>query len=223
MGIICLLILSRHYRDVLNQSIFVVADFGRNNKTVSRLDKDVVAPYVHVLPSYTQDDSVDPFSARKTLLFFQGRVRRKSVSPIIMCYWDLIDFIYSMSLPLDKHRFFSRMNTWTSVGSQMQYFTVWKWACGSFFQDGIIRAKLGELLMNETDVQYVDSLASSTALTTVRVVSFLYSSFNYMFQYFYSRKWTHFLYMKHLFTSCRPDHLSCFALSSIMWRERHIR
>jgi len=42
-----------------------------------------------------------------------------------------------------------------------------------FFQDGIIRAKLGELLMNEIDVQYVDSLASEDALATVRVLSFL--------------------------------------------------
>lgn len=100
----------RHYRDVLNQSIFVVADFGRNNETVSRLNKDVVAPYVHVLPTYAEENSVDPFSARKTLLFFQGRVRRKA--------------------------------------------------------DGIIRAKLAELLMNETDVQYVDSLASADALAT---------------------------------------------------------
>lgn len=92
MGTFCL-ILSRHYRKALNQSIFVVADFGRNNKTVSRLNKDVVAPYVHVLPSYTQDNSRDPFAARKTLLFFQGRVRRKAVSPIIKYYFDPIDFV----------------------------------------------------------------------------------------------------------------------------------
>lgn len=76
---------------MLNQSIFIVADFGRNNKTVSRLDKDVVAPYVHLLPSYTHDYSIDPFSARKTLLFFQGRVRRKAVSHIIKCYIDAVD------------------------------------------------------------------------------------------------------------------------------------
>jgi hypothetical protein len=42
-----------------------------------------------------------------------------------------------------------------------------------FFQDGRVRAKLGELLMNETDVQYTDSLVSSLGLSTVRVLSCL--------------------------------------------------
>lgn len=76
----CLSIMCRHYRDMLNQSIFIVADFGRYNRKVARLGKDVVAPYVHVLPSYDQDSSIDPFSLRKTLLFFQGRIHRKDVS-----------------------------------------------------------------------------------------------------------------------------------------------
>lgn len=70
---------------MLNQSIFIVADFGRYDKTVARLSKDVVAPYVHVLPSYNQDNPTDPFSLRKTLLFFQGRIHRKGVSAFITC------------------------------------------------------------------------------------------------------------------------------------------
>lgn len=100
----------RHYRDMLNQSIFIVADFGRYDKTVARLSKDVVAPYVHVLPSYDQDNPADPFSLRKTLLFFQGRIHRKG--------------------------------------------------------DGIVRTKLAELLANNSDVHYVDSLASAEAIAT---------------------------------------------------------
>lgn len=64
--------------------MFIVADFGRNNASVSRLSKDVVAPYVHLLPTYTEDDSEDPFADRKTLLYFQGRVRRKDVSPCFL-------------------------------------------------------------------------------------------------------------------------------------------
>ena len=75
---------------MLNQSIFIVADFGRLDKTVARLGKDVVAPYVHVLPTYNEDNVSDPFSARKTLLFFQGRIRRKAVSPSIACFFDPI-------------------------------------------------------------------------------------------------------------------------------------
>lgn len=98
----------RYYRDMMNQSMFIVADFGRYNQTVARLKKDIVAPYAHVVPSYNEDNPSDPFSARKTLLFFQGRVRRKA--------------------------------------------------------DGVIRAKLGKLLMNQTDVYYEDSLARTEAI-----------------------------------------------------------
>ncbi|KAG0576024.1 hypothetical protein M758_5G048200 [Ceratodon purpureus] len=99
-----------HYRKILNQSIYIVADFGRYDNTVARLDKDIVAPYVHVLPSYNEDDVVDPYSKRDTLLFFRGRTHRKA--------------------------------------------------------DGKVRAQLGELLMNESDVQYTDSLVSSVGLST---------------------------------------------------------
>lgn len=70
---------TRHYRDYLNASILVVSDFGRLKKTVARLQKDVVAPYAHVVHTYEQDSALDPFSERKTLLFFQGRISRKDV------------------------------------------------------------------------------------------------------------------------------------------------
>lgn len=72
-------VLTRHYRDYLNASILVVSDFGRLKKTVGRLQKDVVAPYAHVVHTYEQDSALDPFSARKTLLYFQGRISRKDV------------------------------------------------------------------------------------------------------------------------------------------------
>ena len=78
-----LLILGRHCRAELNQSIFIVSDFARLDNTVARLDKDIVAPYVHMLPSYNEDNVIDPFSTRKTLLFFRGKTHRKAVSPII--------------------------------------------------------------------------------------------------------------------------------------------
>ncbi|BBN10291.1 putative arabinosyltransferase [Marchantia polymorpha subsp. ruderalis] len=67
----------RFYRNMLNASIFIVADFGRNPPEVSSLRKDVVAPYTHVVPTYVDDNEEDPFNSRKTLLFFQGRIKRK--------------------------------------------------------------------------------------------------------------------------------------------------
>ncbi|GER56416.1 exostosin-like protein [Striga asiatica] len=66
----------RHYRDKVNASIFIVADFGRIMK-ISSLAKDVVAPYPHMVESYLSDDHDDPFKSRETLLFFRGRTKRK--------------------------------------------------------------------------------------------------------------------------------------------------
>ncbi|XP_051121148.1 probable arabinosyltransferase ARAD1 [Andrographis paniculata] len=66
----------RHYRDEINASIFIVADFGRI-MNISRLGKDVVAPYVHMIESYVGEDPEDPYASRKTLLFFRGRTIRK--------------------------------------------------------------------------------------------------------------------------------------------------
>lgn len=67
----------RFLREQVNASILIVADFGRYPKTMSRLSKDVVAPYVHVVESFTDDNSSNPFESRTTLLFFRGRTFRK--------------------------------------------------------------------------------------------------------------------------------------------------
>ncbi|KAL3649879.1 hypothetical protein CASFOL_006282 [Castilleja foliolosa] len=66
----------RHYRDEVNASIFIVADFGRI-MNISRLAKDVVGPYPHMVESYISDDQEDPYKSRETLLFFRGRTKRK--------------------------------------------------------------------------------------------------------------------------------------------------
>lgn len=69
----------RFLRQQLNASILIVADFGRYPRSMSNLSKDVVAPYVHVVESFTDDNPPDPFVARRTLLFFQGNTIRKDV------------------------------------------------------------------------------------------------------------------------------------------------
>lgn len=68
----------RFLRDQVNASILIVADFGRYPKSLSNLRKDVVAPYVHIVDSYTDDESSDPFESRSTLLFFRGKTVRKA-------------------------------------------------------------------------------------------------------------------------------------------------
>ncbi|KDP26792.1 hypothetical protein JCGZ_17950 [Jatropha curcas] len=67
----------RFLRKQLNASILVVADFGRYPKSLSTLRKDVVAPYVHIVDSFTDDEISDPFESRTTLLFFRGNTVRK--------------------------------------------------------------------------------------------------------------------------------------------------
>ncbi|KAK4283476.1 hypothetical protein QN277_000423 [Acacia crassicarpa] len=67
----------RFLRDQVNESIQVVVDFGRYPKNVSNLRKDVVTPYVHVVDSFEDDESPDPYESRTTLLFFRGKLFRK--------------------------------------------------------------------------------------------------------------------------------------------------
>ncbi|KAI3452599.1 hypothetical protein Pfo_009263 [Paulownia fortunei] len=71
----------RHYRDKVNSSIFIVADFGRIVH-ISRLAKDIVAPYPHMVESYANEDHEDPYESRETLLFFRGRTKRKDEGKI---------------------------------------------------------------------------------------------------------------------------------------------
>ncbi|MQL74025.1 hypothetical protein Taro_006383 [Colocasia esculenta] len=67
----------RFLREQVNASILVVADFGRYPRSMSFLGKDIVAPYVHVVHSFVDDNPPDPFESRPTLLFFRGRTVRK--------------------------------------------------------------------------------------------------------------------------------------------------
>lgn len=69
----------RFLREEVNASILIVADFGRYSRVMSNLRKDVVAPYMHVMESFLDDDVPDPYNSRTTLLFFRGRTVRKSV------------------------------------------------------------------------------------------------------------------------------------------------
>lgn len=79
----------RHYRDQINASIFIVADFGRI-MSISTLAKDVVAPYMHMVQSYSSEDHQDPYKSRNTLLFFRGRTHRKDVcssNRLLSCFF----------------------------------------------------------------------------------------------------------------------------------------
>ncbi|XP_010467993.1 PREDICTED: probable arabinosyltransferase ARAD1, partial [Camelina sativa] len=63
-------------RHKLYPAMFLVADFGRYSPRVSNVDKDIVAPYKHLVPSYVNDTS--GFDGRPILLYFQGAIYRKA-------------------------------------------------------------------------------------------------------------------------------------------------
>ncbi|KAJ4841332.1 hypothetical protein Tsubulata_045478 [Turnera subulata] len=56
-------------------AMFLLADFGRYPPSVANVEKDVIAPYKHVIKSYTNDAS--DFDSRPILLYFQGAIYRK--------------------------------------------------------------------------------------------------------------------------------------------------
>ncbi|TYG51919.1 hypothetical protein ES288_D10G299800v1 [Gossypium darwinii] len=83
-------VLAHHPNSMLNArmqlwpAIFILSDFGRYPINVANLDKDVIAPYKHVLKSYINDSS--DFDSRKTLLYFQGAIYRKNITQVVSFY-----------------------------------------------------------------------------------------------------------------------------------------
>ncbi|CAL9197474.1 unnamed protein product [Musa hybrid cultivar] len=55
--------------------MFILADFGRYFPHVANVEKDVIAPYKHLITTFVNDSS--GFDDRPTLLYFQGAIYRK--------------------------------------------------------------------------------------------------------------------------------------------------
>lgn len=76
------LIMAHHPNSLLDARMklwpatFILADFGRYPPSVANVEKDVIAPYKHVIRSYVNDSS--DFDSRPTLLYFQGAIYRKA-------------------------------------------------------------------------------------------------------------------------------------------------
>ncbi|KAK7286604.1 hypothetical protein RJT34_21717 [Clitoria ternatea] len=54
---------------------FILSDFGRYPRNIANVEKDVTAPYKHMIAPYDNDQST--FDSRPTLLYFQGAIYRK--------------------------------------------------------------------------------------------------------------------------------------------------
>ncbi|KAI3975707.1 hypothetical protein MKX01_023133 [Papaver californicum] len=60
----------------LGAAMFVLADFGRYLDAVANLDKDIIAPYMHIVRMIGVSNSA-PFEERPILAYFQGAIYRK--------------------------------------------------------------------------------------------------------------------------------------------------
>jgi len=58
--------------------VFILSDFGRYPPRVANVEKDVIAPYRHMIGTFVNDSAL--FDERPTLLYFQGAIYRKDVS-----------------------------------------------------------------------------------------------------------------------------------------------
>lgn len=63
-------------RRKLGSAMFVLADFGRYPVEIANIDKDVIAPYRHVVRTISSGESA-PFEGRPILVYFQGAIYRK--------------------------------------------------------------------------------------------------------------------------------------------------
>lgn len=65
----------------LSPCMFILSDFGRYIPQVANLEKDIIAPYKHLITTFINDSS--GFDGRPTLLYFQGGIDRKGVSVLL--------------------------------------------------------------------------------------------------------------------------------------------
>lgn len=65
-------------RTKLGSAMFVLADFGRYPIEIANLEKDIIAPYKHIVRSIAGGNSA-PFEMRSILIYFQGAIYRKDV------------------------------------------------------------------------------------------------------------------------------------------------
>ncbi|XP_051123387.1 probable arabinosyltransferase ARAD1 [Andrographis paniculata] len=63
-------------RKTLGSSMFLLSDFGRYSKKIANLEKDVIAPYKHMVTTIS-GANLPAFDQRPTLVYFQGAIYRK--------------------------------------------------------------------------------------------------------------------------------------------------
>ncbi|GMH09657.1 hypothetical protein Nepgr_011498 [Nepenthes gracilis] len=75
-------------RNKLWPAMFILSDFGRYPPNIAHIQKDVIAPYKHVVKSFVNDRST--FDSRPTLMYFQGAIYRKDGGVIRQDLFNLL-------------------------------------------------------------------------------------------------------------------------------------
>ncbi|CAH1434768.1 unnamed protein product [Lactuca virosa] len=76
-------------RTQLGSAMLLLADFGRYPTQIANIDKDIIAPYKHVVRRLNGSDSPS-FEKRPVLVFFQGGIHRKDGGRIRQILYDLL-------------------------------------------------------------------------------------------------------------------------------------
>ncbi|KAJ9567312.1 hypothetical protein OSB04_003278 [Centaurea solstitialis] len=72
----------------LGSAMLVLADFGRYSNEIANIEKDVVAPYKHIVRTIDAEKS-PPFEERPTLVYFQGAIYRKDAQGKTSKKWKI--------------------------------------------------------------------------------------------------------------------------------------
>ncbi|KAL7618625.1 hypothetical protein Lser_V15G00498 [Lactuca serriola] len=76
-------------RTKLSSAMLLLADFGRYPAQIANIDKNIIAPYKHVVRRLNGSDSPS-FEKRPILVFFQGGIHRKDGGRIRQILYDLL-------------------------------------------------------------------------------------------------------------------------------------
>ncbi|XP_015081319.1 probable arabinosyltransferase ARAD1 [Solanum pennellii] len=76
-------------RKKLSSAMFVLADFGRYRTKIANIEKDVIAPYKHIVRTLDANNSPS-FEQRHILVYFQGAIYRKSGGTIRQVLYNLL-------------------------------------------------------------------------------------------------------------------------------------
>ncbi|KAK4770109.1 hypothetical protein SAY87_030641 [Trapa incisa] len=118
-------------------AMFILSDFGRYPPNIANIDKDIIAPYKHVVKRFVGDES--GFRSRSTLLYFQGAIHRKAVRHPSLTPKKYTPSFHLSGLLFDMQGGFIRQKLFNLLKNEKDV----HFSFGSVQRDGIKRAMQG--------------------------------------------------------------------------------